>query len=118
MSESPRKTLKKPRKKAIEPPLTLKSRQVLLSKDRQELYHTWLTNQNRHLHSQVLEAPRLLPVTSDRSDLSEVQAVFQNLQELMIGEDLEGQELRQMTVLSTRPSLPWPLMAPEGFGPR
>ena len=38
MSGSPQKASKKPRKKAIEPPLTLKSRLVLLSKDRQELY--------------------------------------------------------------------------------
>jgi len=118
MSESPKKTSKKPRKKAIEPPLTLKSRQVLLSKSRQELYSTWLSNQSRHLLTQVLEAPRLTTVSTDLSDCTEVQAAFEALQEVTKGSDRECQESGRLAVLSSPPSFPWPLTAPEGFGPR
>jgi len=118
MSGSPQKASKKPRKKAIEPPLTLKSRQVLLSKDRQELYHTWLSNQNRHLLSEVLEVPRMLPISTEHSDVREMKAAFEGLQELSRGQDVDCPEPRLMTVLSTAPSLPWPLTAPAGFGPR
>lgn len=118
MSGSPKKASKKPRKKAIEPPLTLKSRQILLSKDRKELYLTWLSNQNRHLLSEVLEAPRLLPISAENSDLSAIDAAFESLQEVKKGQDTSCPESSDLTVLSTAPSLPWPLTAPEGFGPR
>lgn len=111
MSDSPRKS----RKKAIEPPLTLKSKQVLLSKGRQELYYTWLSNQSRHL-TQVHEAQCISTVSTDPCDL--VQSTIVALQEVRRGGDQECPEPRQLAVLSTTPSFPWPLVVPEGFGPR
>ena len=115
---SDKKTPKKPRKKAIEPPLTLKSRKVILSKHRQELYQTWFANQSRHLLTQVIEAPPRTPVPPVGNELHEVQTAFEAMQVLSSGEDLESTECPQLNVLYTQPRFPWPATAPEGFGPR
>lgn len=111
MCDSPRKS----RKKAIEPPLTLKSREVLLSKGRHELYYTWLSNQSHRL-TQVHEAQCIPTVSTDHCDL--VQSTIVTLQEVRRSGDQECPEPRQLAVLSTTPSFPWPLIVPEGFGPR
>lgn len=90
----------------------------MLSKGRQELYLTWISNQSRHLLTQALETPQLTTMSVDHSDFTEMQTAFEALQEVTRGSDQESPQSGQLEVLSTSPNFPWPPSAPEGFGPR